>query len=269
LPTKMEQTQEFWKLLLGGNLLVPLVDEQGATFVDANCLFGEYAMDLARDFPKVQVIGIGKEHNSPVAKPSNCTFIVEDIISGTSLTSNSCQFVQSRDVSLSLKEEGWKRYLAELYRILGKDGWIQVLEMDVWRQYPESDGAGYKLWSDKVFPALAKTKGVCVEELDGKLLEWAQNVGFTDITPLRFEIPVGFWEDVEYGSASPSTLLTVLPEPNLIAAGKMLRDNLLDAVDHKRALVFSVVMDRTEAETIIASAKGELYDDAFCAFHSA
>src|SRR5271170_997137 len=76
LPTKMEQTQEFWKLLLGGNLVVPLVDEDGATFVDANCLVGEYAMDLAREFPKAHIIGIAKEHNSPVAKPSNCTFVV-------------------------------------------------------------------------------------------------------------------------------------------------------------------------------------------------
>jgi hypothetical protein len=44
---------------------------------------------------------------------------------------------------------------------------------------------------------------------------------------------------------------------------------LLDAIEHKRALLFSIVMDRTEAETIIASAKGELYDDGFCAFHHA
>jgi hypothetical protein len=49
----------------------------------------------------------------------------------------------------------------------------------------------------------------------------------------------------------------------------LLRENLLDAIEHKRALVFSIVMDRTEAETIIASAKGELYDDGFCAFHYA
>jgi hypothetical protein len=196
----MEQTQGFWKLLLGGNLVVPLVDEDGSTFVDANCQFGEYAMDLARDFPKAHVIGIGKEHNSPVAKPSNCTFVVENVVSGTSLASNSCQFVQSRDVSLSLKEEVWKRYLAELYRILGKDGYIQVLEMDPWRKYPESPGAGYKLWSDKVLPALANTKGVCVDGLHGKLLEWAQNVGFADIVPIHFEIPVGIWEDIEYGS---------------------------------------------------------------------
>jgi len=103
---------------------------------------------------------------------------------------------------LCLKEEVWKRYLAELYRILGKDGLIQVLEMDPWRKYPESPGAGYKLWSDKVLPALANTKGVCVDGLHGKLLEWAKNVGFADIVPIHFEIPVGIWEDIEYGSPS-------------------------------------------------------------------
>ena len=195
----MEQTQEFWNLLLGGNTVVPLTDEEGATYVDANCLFGEYAMELAREFPKAHVIGIGTEYNSPVAKPSNCTFIVENIASGTSLASNSCQFVQSRDVSLSLKEEDWERYLAELFRILAKDGWIQVLEMDVWRRYPDSEGAGYNIWSEEVFPALGRTKGVCVEKLHEKLLEWAQNVGFTNISPLHLEIPVGIWEDVDYG----------------------------------------------------------------------
>jgi len=195
----MEQTQEFWNLLLGGNAIIPLRGEDGATFVDANCQFGEYAMALAREFPKAHVIGIGKEYNSPVAKPPNCTFIVENIVSGTSLASNSCQFVQSRDVSLSLKEEDWERYFAELYRILAKDGWIQVLEMDVWRKYPDSEGAGYKTWSETVFPALAKTKGVCVEKLHGKILEWAQNVGFKNISPLNIEIPVGIWEDVDYG----------------------------------------------------------------------
>lgn len=64
-------------------------------------------------------------------------------------------------------------------------------------------------------------------------------------------------------------LLTAMSEPSLIEAGRMLRDNLLDAIEHKRALLFSIVMDRTEAETIHASAKGELYDDGFCALHYA
>ena len=195
----MEQTQGFWKLLLGGNLVVPLTPEDGTTLVDANCLLGEYAMELSSELPKSKVIGIGREYNSPIAKPSNCTFIVENVVSGTSLASNSCQFVQSRDVSLSLREENWEMYLAELYRILAKDGWIQVLEMDVWRKYPDSEGAGYKAWSETVFPALAKTKGVCVEKLHERLLESAQMVGFTDISPLQFEIPSGIWEDVEYG----------------------------------------------------------------------
>jgi hypothetical protein len=63
-------------------------------------------------------IGIGKEHNSPAAKPSNYTFVVENIVSGTSLASNSCQFVQSQDLSLSLKEEPWKPELNSKAKIV-------------------------------------------------------------------------------------------------------------------------------------------------------
>ena len=58
-------------------------------------------------------------------------------------------------------------------------------------------------------------------------------------------------------------------EPNLIAAGKLLRENMLDSIEHKRALLYSIVMDRNVAETMIASAKGELYDDGFCALQYA
>jgi len=47
----------------------------------------------------------------------------------------------------------------------------------------------------------------------------------------------------------------------------MLRENLLHAIEHKRALLFSIVMNKAEGETILASARGELYDDAFCALH--
>jgi hypothetical protein len=195
----MEQTQEFWRTLLGGNYLISLEDKPGATFVDANCLFEEYAIELAREFPSARVIGIGMGDNPPTQTPTNCTFIVANVALGTPIESNSCQFIQSRDVSLSLKEDNWQAYLTELYRILDNDGWIQILEMEVWREYPEGDGGGYIQWSEKLFPALATTKGVCVDNLHEKLLQWAENAGFTDISPIHYEIPVGLWEGTEFG----------------------------------------------------------------------
>ena len=261
----MEQTQEFWKLVLNGNHLVPLADEKGATFVDANCLFGEYVMDLANEFPNVQVIGIGKEYNSPMAKPENCAFIVEDVVKGINISSNSCKFVQSRDVALWMKEDNWVPYLAELYRILEENAWIQVIEMDVWRDYPSGEGGGFRDWSETVFPALASTKGICVHNLNRKLLESATAVGFTDISPLHYEIPVGHWERRVFGMLLFNCNL--LAGPKFVEAGKRLRENLLKCVETKRALLFSIVMDRMQAEILIASARGELYDDNFRALH--
>src|SRR5579871_506115 len=122
----MEQTQVFWKLLLDGNHLIPLADDPNALYVDANCRFGEYAIDLANEFPHTPVIGIGTEYNSPVGLPLNCRFVVDDIPSGTTFATNSCRFIQSRDVALSMREENWRPYLAELYRMLEGNGWLQV-----------------------------------------------------------------------------------------------------------------------------------------------
>ena len=58
-------------------------------------------------------------------------------------------------------------------------------------------------------------------------------------------------------------------DSHLVEAGKILRQNLLKGVETKRALVFSIMMDRTQAEILIASARGELYDDNFPALHYA
>lgn len=57
--------------------------------------------------------------------------------------------------------------------------------------------------------------------------------------------------------------------PKFIEAGKRLRENLLRTVETKRALLFSIMMDRMETEISIASARGELYDDNFRALHHA
>lgn len=197
----MEQTNDFWKLLINGTHIVPLEDKEGAIFVDAYCGIGEYAMDLANEFPSVKVIGIGREFNSPVSKPANCRFVVENVVEGTHIASNSCQFVQSRDTALWLREENWEPYFAELFRILAGNGYIQVLEMDVWRKYPSGEGAGFSQWCNVVYPALASTKGVCVYNLSQRLAEAAQTVGFTDISPLLYEIPVGHWEKRTWGTS--------------------------------------------------------------------
>jgi hypothetical protein len=190
----MEQTQGFWKLLLGANHLIPLQNEPGAMFVDANCSHGEYVLELAAEFPNVHIVGIGKEYNSPIVKPLNCTFIVENIVDGSAIASNSCRFIQSRDVSLSMREDNWRLYLAQLHRMLAEGGYVQVLEVDVWRQYlPGHEGGGYQAYSQTVFPALANTKGVCVQGLDQKLVQLALEVGFTEIYPIKLQIYFGDW----------------------------------------------------------------------------
>jgi hypothetical protein len=123
--------------------------------------------------------------------------VVENIAAGTSLASNSCHFVQSRDVSSLMKVENWKAYLHELYRILDAGGWIQVLEVSVWRQYPDDEGGGYQAWSQRLFPSLAAIKGVGLSNLDYWLLQWAREIGFVDICPVRVQIPVGDWGNTQ------------------------------------------------------------------------
>lgn len=191
----MEQSQQFWKLLLGSNHLVPLIDTAYTVLVDANCLAGEYVTDLASEFPNSRVYGVGREHNLPNNRPANCVFGVENPVTGTSFASNSCHFVQSRDVSSSMKIANWKAYLQELYRILDAGGWIQVLEVSVWRQYPDGEGGGYQSWCERIFPTLSTIKGVAFSGLEQWLLQWAQEIGFVDIYPVRIQIPVGEWSD--------------------------------------------------------------------------
>lgn len=261
----MEQTQEFWRLLLGGNLLVPLTDDQNAVFVDANCRFGEYALELAYEFPHTMVVGIGSEYNSPVGKPANCNFVVENIPAGTSFGNGSCRFIQSRDVSLSMREENWRPYLTELYRMLEGNGWLQVLEVNVWREYPGNVGGGYRNWSERVFPALAQTKGVCVWGLENQLPQLAAQVGFTDIYPVHYRVPVGDWGNTQLGISRSFIKLT--SDPRLVEAGLLLRQNLLRFVETKRALALSIMMNKSEGESLIASARGELYDDNMMACH--
>jgi hypothetical protein len=262
----MEQTQVFWRTLLGGNHLVPLADDPNALYVDANCRFGEYAIELAYEFPHTPVIGIGTEPNSPIGRPLNCRFVVENVATGTTFGSNSCRFIHSRDMAMRLREEEWLPYLAELFRILEVGGCLQVLEISVWREYPGGVGGGYQVWCEKVFPALAQTKGVLVWGLE-RLSQLAAQVGFTEIYPIHYKIPVGDWGHTYWGMYRATRPIADL-EPRTIEAGRHLRQNLRMIVESNRPLLLSIMMDEMDAGITFNSARGELYDENTRAFHN-
>ncbi|CAG8634102.1 3760_t:CDS:2 [Ambispora leptoticha] len=105
---------------------------QGARIVDIGCGSGIWILDMARQYPNSNFVGIDISPILPTeGLPSNVKFIQYNMVDGLPFEDSSFDLVHQKFMVGAFTEVQWKeKVIPELIRLVRSDGWIEILEAD-------------------------------------------------------------------------------------------------------------------------------------------
>nr|BBH93665.1 hypothetical protein KTA_18640 [Thermogemmatispora argillosa] len=176
---------------LRGNYLAPI--EQPRRILDVGCGTGQWAFELARQFPHAEVIGLDLEQVKASTPPPNYRFIQGDVLKGLPFDNNSFDFVHQRFLVLAIPQPAWPGVVQELVRVTSPGGWVELVEAGTARQdFLPSGPATQEFYS---FSAqLAALRGLDVEGLVMRSLgRYLEEAGLINVHYQPFDVPLGEW----------------------------------------------------------------------------
>ncbi|KAH9079525.1 S-adenosyl-L-methionine-dependent methyltransferase [Lactarius deliciosus] len=210
---------------------------------------GLWAVDMADEFPHVEVTGVDLAPLQPRMVPSNCTFELCDLDARClPYPSNSYDVVHARNMHSGIKN--YPHFLHELTRILRPGGVLILIEFDL---RPIADGKvtsadaktgipGWCALAEKIQHALTLS-GVDVT-VPRRMGELVHDLGWYDqVFQQHADIPVGFWPK----------------DPTLLTVGQlawMESDLLILAL---RPLLLSSGLSEKEVKVLTEAAQRDLY----------
>lgn len=119
---------------LKGNYAAPLHTPRD--ILDVGCGTGRWAIELARQFPGANVIGMDVApppvdmSAAPDARPENYAFVQGNALERIPFPDNSFDFVHQRFLALAIPAARWPGVVAELLRITRPAGWVELVETE-------------------------------------------------------------------------------------------------------------------------------------------
>lgn len=109
--------------------LAPLSPET-RTILDVGSGTGIWAMDMAKEFPQSQIIGVDIALSSlPHILPDTCLFSQADILQGLPFPDQQFDFAHQRLLVFAIPALRWPDVVRELVRVTRLQGWIELLEV--------------------------------------------------------------------------------------------------------------------------------------------
>ncbi len=116
------------RYVLRGNYGVPLTEPRD--ILDVGCGTGRWPIEMARQFPQANVIGLDivppQVDNTP--RPDNCVFVTGNVLEGLPFPDASFDFVHQRLLLGAIPAQRWPDVVAELLRVTRPGGWIELIE---------------------------------------------------------------------------------------------------------------------------------------------
>jgi ubiquinone/menaquinone biosynthesis C-methylase UbiE len=114
------------------------------SILDVACGTGRWARDMARRFPRAQVVGFDnnpQQIENAIQQaftvgdmvPNNCSLLVGDALGRFGFANASFHFVMARANSAYVPIERWPHLLNEMLRVTAPGGWIEVRDFGVVR----------------------------------------------------------------------------------------------------------------------------------------
>ena len=186
---------EFWTLSFSDQKIVAPV-KAPKEILDIGCGTGSWCVEVADDLPMAKVYGIDLSPVQPVYVAENCTFILENVLRGSSFHDDQFDLIQSRCLGAGISDQRWPSYVREIMRMTKPGGWIQLIEIDPVRYcddrtMPEDSPLAK---CERIAQQVMKDKyEITIHGVGHKLAYHAQNAGFINISQYNIKSPLGKW----------------------------------------------------------------------------
>ena len=185
---------EFWQATFSNqHILAPI---QPREILDIGCGTGIWAIETADNLPESTVYGVDISPIQPIYVPDNCSFYLENALSGLSFHDQKFDLVQSRCLGAGIPDRMWRAYFAEIWRVTKPGGWVQWIEIDPIRYcddgtMPANSSLGEY---EKIAQRVMKDKyGMTIHGVGPMLARHAQMTGYVNINQVNIKSPLGKW----------------------------------------------------------------------------
>jgi SAM-dependent methyltransferase len=112
---------------LHSNIVAPV--EHPTHILDVGCGTGRWCREVAETFPQAQVIGLDLSVPSVSPWPSNCAFVVANILEqGLPFPAHTFDYVHQRLLIGAIPTERWSEVIGEQIRVTKPGGWVELVE---------------------------------------------------------------------------------------------------------------------------------------------
>ncbi|WP_052890806.1 class I SAM-dependent methyltransferase [Thermogemmatispora carboxidivorans] len=180
------------RAVLRGNYLAPI--QQPRRILDVGCGTGQWAFELAHQFPQAQVVGLDLEQvKAATSPPPNYRFVQGDILQGLPFDDNSFDFVHQRLLVLAIPQAAWPDAVQELVRVTSPGGWVELVEASIApKDLTPSGPVTQRLFG--LGGELAALRGIDSEGVVARSLDYyLSETGLVNIERCQIEVPVGEW----------------------------------------------------------------------------
>ncbi|KAI1308436.1 hypothetical protein EDD11_004287 [Mortierella claussenii] len=185
-------------------------------------------------------------------KPRNCSFHSEVPLNRLPFANESFDFVYQRRQCVVLMSTEWQRTMLELFRVVKRGGWVEILEPDL---YLRGGGELCQLAGEYcvgIFEAMGRNPKV-IHEMEHLL----ENAGFVNVSAKVFSIPLGWGGVIGQAMLVNQRLFVNELEPIYVRQGhgesqeyRDLTKNIFDeAVERKAYINYHVVFAQKPAST--------------------
>ncbi len=175
---------------LRGNFAAPIT--QPLSILDVGGGTGRWAMELATNFPKANVINVDLVPTEEVTlgygverRPDNYLFVQGNVLDGLPFADRNFDFVHQRLLIAAIPSARWPEVVHELVRVTQPGGWVELAECG----YPREGGPGLTaLWDSWV--ALCQRRGIDFT-LGHTIGEKLQAAGLVEVQVREVRFPMG------------------------------------------------------------------------------
>ncbi|KAJ5690522.1 hypothetical protein N7462_004914 [Penicillium macrosclerotiorum] len=244
-----------FKLLSGGDLhRAPITrsPEPPNRILDVGTGTGEWAIEMAEDFPDAVVIGTDLSPIQPSWAPHNCRFFIDDAESDWTFSpTEPFDYIHARSMGGGIGD--WPRLLRQSFQHLKPGGWFEAQEFEA--IVLSDDGTHERAtsimeWQTKLNQA-SKQFGKPMN-VAPVVSQWMREQGFVNVSDDIYKCPVGGWAKnqrlKEIGRVGRITILEVVEPYTLALFTRILGFSFQDAQEY---------MDKVRAELV--SSRFHLY----------
>ncbi|WP_322480651.1 class I SAM-dependent methyltransferase, partial [Thermogemmatispora sp.] len=180
------------RAILRGNYLAPI--QQPRRILDVGCGTGQWAFELALQFPHADIIGLDLEQIKPSASPPpNFRFVQGDILQGLPFEENSFDFVHQRLLMGAIPLAAWPGAVQELARVTAPGGWVELVELSthISNLVPAGPANEYLASLTGQLAALRglDSEGIVTRSLD----RYLEQAGLVKVQRHPIRVPLGEW----------------------------------------------------------------------------